>query len=67
MVLDHVRYLQVFIGNQVVRRDQRVCRLPGKIFTLPTELSNSLSLNVAVLSGDCDFSSEYGTGDDAIA
>jgi hypothetical protein len=34
-VTDHVAYLQVFIGNQVVRRDQRVCLLTGKILTLP--------------------------------
>src|SRR2546426_5099079 len=36
VVLDQVVYLQVFIGNQVVRRDKRACRLPGKILTLPT-------------------------------
>src|ERR1043166_7311622 len=34
-VADHVPDLKVFKGNQVVRRDIRVCRLPGKIFTLP--------------------------------
>jgi hypothetical protein len=34
-VADHVADLKVFIGNQVVRRDQRVCLFPGKIFTLP--------------------------------
>ena len=26
-------YLKLFIGNQIARCDQRVCRLPGKIFT----------------------------------
>ena len=36
VVLHEVGDLQVLVGNQVVRRDQRVCRFPGKIFTLPT-------------------------------
>src|SRR6266446_2145820 len=36
MVLDEVLYLQVFIGNQVARRDKRACRFPGKVLTLPT-------------------------------
>src|SRR5690242_5655610 len=31
----HVPDLKVFIGNQVVRSDIRVCRLSGKILTLP--------------------------------
>ncbi len=35
VVLDHVAYLKVFIGNQVVRRDERVRRFPSEIFTLP--------------------------------
>jgi hypothetical protein len=35
VVLDHVAYLEMFIGNQVVRRDKRVRLLPGKILTLP--------------------------------
>src|SRR5713101_10146755 len=34
-VTDHVADLKVLIGNQVVRRDQRVCLFAGKIFTLP--------------------------------
>ena len=34
-VSDHVGYLEVFIGNQIVRANKRVCRLAGKIFTLP--------------------------------
>src|SRR5438876_503851 len=34
-VADHVGYLKVLIGNQVARRDQRVCLFAGKIFTLP--------------------------------
>ncbi len=38
VVLDHIRDLEVFVGNQVVRRDERVCRLAGKIFTLPLHL-----------------------------
>ena len=37
-VADHSADLKVLIGNQVVRRDQRVCRLSGKIFTLPIDL-----------------------------
>jgi hypothetical protein len=36
-VLDHILELSVFIGNQVARRDQRVCHLSGKIFTLPLD------------------------------
>src|SRR5689334_4824687 len=31
----HIPDLKVFIGNQVVRSDIRVCRLSGKILTLP--------------------------------
>src|SRR5437588_6425166 len=34
-VTDHIADLKVFIGNQVARRDQRVCLLAGKIFALP--------------------------------
>src|SRR5690348_8103471 len=37
-VTNHVPDLKVFIGNQVARRDQRVCLLSGKIFTLPLNL-----------------------------
>lgn len=37
-VTDHVSDLKVFIGNQVARRDIRVCRLSGKILTLPLNL-----------------------------
>jgi hypothetical protein len=36
LIPDHVPYLQVFIGNQVVRQDDASCQLHGKIFTLPT-------------------------------
>ncbi len=35
VILDHVRYLQVFVGNQVVRHDKRPCRLAGEVLTLP--------------------------------
>ena len=38
MVSHHVAYLQVFKGNQVVRRDKRACRLTGKVLTLPLHL-----------------------------
>ena len=38
-VLDQVADLKVFVGNQVVRRDQRVRRLSGEIFTLPLHAS----------------------------
>jgi len=38
VVLDHVPYLKVFVGNQVVRRDKRVRRFPSEIFTLPLDL-----------------------------
>ncbi len=41
----HVLDLKVFIGNQVVRRDVRVCHFAGKIFTLP--------LNLQMLLGKC--------------
>lgn len=34
-VANHVSDLKMFIGNQVARRDKRVCLLSGKIFTLP--------------------------------
>jgi len=34
-VADHVLDLKVFIGNQVARRDERVCLFAGKIFALP--------------------------------
>ncbi|HEY1354361.1 MAG TPA: hypothetical protein VGF67_32530 [Ktedonobacteraceae bacterium] len=37
VVLEQIGNLQVFHGNQVVRRDERVCPFPGKIFTLPTD------------------------------
>ncbi len=37
-VTHHVPDTHVFIGNQVVRRDERVCLLSGKIFTLPLNL-----------------------------
>ncbi len=37
-VADHVADLKVLIGNQVVRRDQRVCLFAGKIFALPVHL-----------------------------
>ena len=36
-ILNQVAYLEVFIGNQIVRCDERVCRLAGKIFTLPVD------------------------------
>ncbi len=35
VVLDKVTYLKMFIGNQIVRCDQRACRLASKVFTLP--------------------------------
>jgi hypothetical protein len=34
-VTDHIAYLKVFVGNQVARRDIRVCHFAGKILTLP--------------------------------
>jgi len=36
-VADHILHLKVFMGNQVVRRDKRVCLLSGKILTLPLD------------------------------
>jgi len=38
----HVGNLEVFIGNQVVRRDERVRRFPSEIFTLPLDLEIAL-------------------------
>jgi len=37
-VADHVTDLKVLIGNQVARRDERVCLFASKIFTLPLYL-----------------------------
>ena len=54
VVLDHVAYLKVFIGNQVVRRDERVRRFPSEIFTLPLHFQiafrKGLSSFLAVLA-----------------
>jgi hypothetical protein len=36
-ITDHIADLEVLIGNQVVRRDQRVCLFAGKIFALPLD------------------------------
>src|SRR5947209_19927191 len=35
VVLDQIADLKVFVGNQVVRRDERVRRFASEIFTLP--------------------------------
>ena len=37
-VFHEVAYPKVFIGNQIVRCDERACLLAGKIFTLPLHL-----------------------------
>src|SRR5260370_28533913 len=42
-ISDHVLNLKVFVGNQVVRRDKRVCLLSGKILTLPLDFQMLLS------------------------
>ena len=42
-VADHIADLKVFIGNQVARRDQRVCLFAGKIFALPLHFSQTAS------------------------
>src|SRR5258708_24018884 len=49
-VTDHVLNLKVFIGNQVARRDERVCLLSGKILTLPLNLQMLLG---QLLAGFC--------------
>src|SRR5260370_6955648 len=36
-ISDHVLNLKVFVGIQVVRRDNRVCLLSAKILTLPLD------------------------------
>ena len=41
-VLHHVVYLKVFVGNQVVRADERVRCLASEIFTLPGYLQIAL-------------------------
>src|SRR5947207_1625765 len=41
-ISDHIVYLEMLIGNQVVRRDERVCLLTGKIFTLPLHFQIAL-------------------------
>src|SRR5437879_4461299 len=41
-VSSHIANLQLFKGNQVVRRDERVCLLSGKIFTLPLDVEMGL-------------------------
>jgi hypothetical protein len=43
VVANHIGNLQVFKSNQVVRRDERVCRFSGKIFTLPLNLEIRLA------------------------
>ncbi len=54
LVLDQVADLKVFVGNQVVRRDERVRRFPGEIFTLPLDFQigfgQTLSRLLAVLA-----------------
>src|SRR5690348_9713931 len=35
VILDEVGYLECFVGNQVVRRDERTCGLGREVFTLP--------------------------------
>ncbi len=35
MVFDHIAYLKLLIGNQIVRGDERACLFAGKVFTLP--------------------------------
>jgi len=52
-ISDHVLNLKVFIGNQVARRDERVCLRSSKIFTLP--------LNFQMLLGQL-FSGFHTTG-----
>ena len=39
VVFHQIADLKVFVGNQVVRRDQRVRRFAGEIFTLPLHAS----------------------------
>ena len=41
MITNHIADLKVFIGNQVVRRDKRVCLLSGEIAHAAFEPSNS--------------------------
>ncbi len=54
VILDQVADLKLFIGNQVVRRDQRVRCLASEIFTLPLHFqigfAQTLSGLLAVLA-----------------
>src|SRR6185312_16074753 len=40
-VSDHIAYLEVLIGNQIARCDERVRRLTSEIFTLPLDFQIS--------------------------
>ena len=55
-VTDHIADLKVLIGNQVARRDQRVCLLSGKIFTLPLDLQMLLGESLSSPSSDWQIS-----------
>jgi hypothetical protein len=48
-VVYHIANLKVFIGDQVVRRDVRVCRLAGKIFALPLHFQMLFSKSLSGL------------------
>src|SRR5260370_16792208 len=48
-VVYHVADLKVLIGNQVVRRDQRVCLFAGKIFTLPLHFQMLFAQSLSAL------------------
>ncbi len=47
VVLDHVADLKLFIGNQVVRRDKRVCLFAGKILALPLHFQRRFRQSLA--------------------
>jgi hypothetical protein len=47
VVFDHIADLEVFIGNHIARGDERVCRFPGKIFTLPGDLQMRFCYHLA--------------------
>src|SRR5215472_8404553 len=53
VVLDQVAYLQVLIGNQIVRCDERVGLFTGKILTLPLHLEIRLCQALASFLAIC--------------
>lgn len=58
----HVPDLKVFIGNQVARRDIRVCYFPSKILTLPLDFQMLLGKSFSSLFFGLPTFSVFGRG-----